>query len=467
LQGIFAAAVLHGWLKGPKARGERQVGPLSLAPGGAVILFCSTIALIGFPLDDIWHKLFGEDVTLWGPTHLFMIGGAGFSTLGLWMLHRHGSEIGRPTRLASRGELRTAGALLIGLSTFQAEFDFGVPQFQLLYQPVLIAFAAGVALVAARSLLGPWGALRALAIFFVIRGALALIVGPAMGFTMPHFPLYIAEALVVEAAAALAPRSRLKFALLAGAGIGTIGLGAEWIWSHVWMAHPWAASLLPEELILAPAAAIGGAVLGARIAQSLAPETMQLEPLPTRAVAVAGLAVLIALAFPLPRTGGDGTHAALAITPAGTGTVNVGVTLDPADAAKNSDWFEVLAWQGRERRRIVALERTGPGQYRAAEPIPATGNWKALVRLAKGPHLMAMPIYLSASPTANRPAVPPHSRSGPMTSDTFQLQREATGGPRWLTSTAYLVLASIVAAWLALTCWALRRAQPRATAVTA
>ena len=106
LQGIFASAVLHGLLKGPKARGERRLGPLSLAPGGAIVLLCSTIALIGFPLDDVWHRLFGEDVTLWGPTHLFMIGGAGFSTLGLWMLHRHGAELGRPPQ--ARQEGRTA-----------------------------------------------------------------------------------------------------------------------------------------------------------------------------------------------------------------------------------------------------------------------------------------------------------------------------------------------------------------------
>ena len=54
-----------------------------------------------------------------------------------------------------------------------------------------------------------------------------------------------------------------------------------------------------------------------------------------------------------------------------------------------------------------------------------------------------------------------------LTSDTFLLQREATGGPKWLTSTAYLVLATIVAAWLALTCWALRRAQPRGAVLAA
>ena len=145
------------------------------------MLVCGGIALLGFPLDAFWHALFGEDVTLWGPTHLFMIGGAGVSTLGLWMVMRQGFELGRPRKVARRGHLRVAGALIIGLSTFQAEFDFGVPQFQLLYQPVLIAFAAGVALVCARSILGRWGAFQALGMFFVIRIALALFVGQIAG----------------------------------------------------------------------------------------------------------------------------------------------------------------------------------------------------------------------------------------------------------------------------------------------
>ena len=43
-----------------------------------------------FPLDDVWHRIFGQDVTLWGPTHLMMIGGAGFSTLSAIMLNHEG-----------------------------------------------------------------------------------------------------------------------------------------------------------------------------------------------------------------------------------------------------------------------------------------------------------------------------------------------------------------------------------------
>ena len=77
------------------------------------------------------------------------------------------------------------------------------------------------------------------------------------GYTTPHFPLYIAEAAVVELAALAAPRAPLRFALLSGLGIGTVGLAAEWGWSHVWMPHPWPASMLVPAVVLALAAGAG------------------------------------------------------------------------------------------------------------------------------------------------------------------------------------------------------------------
>ena len=33
------------------------------------------------------------------------------------------------------------GSFMVGLSTFQAEFDFGVPQFRMVWQPLLLALA--------------------------------------------------------------------------------------------------------------------------------------------------------------------------------------------------------------------------------------------------------------------------------------------------------------------------------------
>src|SRR3954454_8506968 len=109
--------------------------------GGLMVLVCGAFALSGFPLDDVWHRLFGQDVTLWGPTHVLMIGGASLATLGLWVLL---SEASRATPRAAGESARarppwyvrlrvtaTAGSFLLGLSTLQGEFDYGVPQFQM------------------------------------------------------------------------------------------------------------------------------------------------------------------------------------------------------------------------------------------------------------------------------------------------------------------------------------------------
>src|SRR4051794_39966558 len=87
LFGIFAAGIIAIALP----LGDERPGPRPLriaehwnAPiGGVLMAACGAFALTGFPLDDMWHRLFGQDVTLWGPTHLMLIGGGGVSPVGL------------------------------------------------------------------------------------------------------------------------------------------------------------------------------------------------------------------------------------------------------------------------------------------------------------------------------------------------------------------------------------------------
>src|SRR4051812_30254906 len=189
LFGIFAAGVIAIALptegERPGVRSVRIAEGWYAPVGGVLMAACGAFALTGFPLDDVWHRLFGQDVTLWGPTHLMLIGGAGISLIGMAVLLAEGAR-SRPARtgagahggvaaLARRVSLM--GGLLIGLSTFQAEFDFGVPQFRLVLQPLLIAFAAGFALVAARLWIGRGGALGAALFFLLIRGVVSLLVG--------------------------------------------------------------------------------------------------------------------------------------------------------------------------------------------------------------------------------------------------------------------------------------------------
>ena len=171
--------------------------------GGIVMAACGLYALIGFPLDDMWHRLFGQDVTLWGPTHLMMIGGAGFATLTALFLEHEGRQAAdvdeQPDGIGLKfvQYLGFAG-VAIGMSVFQIEFDFGVSQFRLVLQPMLIAAAATFALVAARMMLGRGAAIAAALFAIGLRGAVALIVGGILDAPINWFPLYLGPAFVIE-----------------------------------------------------------------------------------------------------------------------------------------------------------------------------------------------------------------------------------------------------------------------------
>src|SRR3954468_6927324 len=272
LFGIFSAGFFAMVLPKERPSGVAiRIGRDWWAPlGGVLICACGAFSLIGFPLDDVWHRLFGQDVTLWGPTHLMLIGGAAMTLVGIAVLSveglRHNERAGRTEKPWMRFAhvVPLYGGFMLGLSTFQAEFDFGVPQFRFVFHPILLMVAAGVGLVVARRWGGKGAALGAVAFFLVVRGILALLVGPVLGQTTPHFPLYIVEALVVEVVALRVATDRpLAFGLWSGLGLGTIGLAAEWAWSHVWMPIPWPGELFPEGPILGFGAAMGGALIGA------------------------------------------------------------------------------------------------------------------------------------------------------------------------------------------------------------
>ena len=112
-----------------------------------------------------------------------------------------------------------------------------------------------------------------MAFFLAVRGALALLVGPILGETTPHMPLYVVEALVVEAIALrVLPRERpLAFGLWAGVGIGTVGLAVRVGAGRTsWMPLPWPSELFPEAALLGFAAAVAGALLGAWVGSRLA-----------------------------------------------------------------------------------------------------------------------------------------------------------------------------------------------------
>ncbi len=471
LFGIFTAGFIAMVL--PRERPSTvavRIGRDWWAPlGGVLICACGAFSLIGFPLDDVWHRLFGQDVTLWGPTHLMLIGGAAMTLVGIAVLTVEGlrANAALPERRQEARLTRSAravaltGGLMLGLSTFQAEFDFGVPQFQLVFQPLLTMLAAGTGLVLARIYGGRGSALGAVLFFIVLRGGLALAIGPVLGQTMPHFPLYVAEALVVEAIALRVSTTQpLRFGLWSGLGIGTVGLAAEWAWSHLWMPLPWPAALFPEGAIVGFLAALAGALLGAWIGAHLAVEPGRPRPL-LRAAALASAAALAAMvAFALYTPSEDGVSARVALReiPNGPGRwVQAVIDVQPGDAAANAEWFDVTAWQG-GGLVVDRLERVGPGRYRTTEPIPVHGNWKTLVRLHEGNSLTALPVYLprdAAIPVGEVRASPAFTRE--FRDEHKLLQREQTSGSPVVVALAYSTVIGIALGLLALLAWALHR----------
>lgn len=443
---IALAGILALLMSGPVAPGAVRIRGRELPPGGLVVVLCSAVALAAFPLDGTWHSLFGEDLTLWSPTHLLLIGGPTLSILGLLLLVREGSALGRGARLSTVAQVVLVGFLLGALADLLAEFGFGVPQFRLLFHPILVSLVGALVLVFARLLFGRGGALKALAVYLAI-GALSLGIGllePER--TLDRMPLFLVAAIVVELVALRRWRSPLSLGAVAGLGAGTIGLAAEWAWSQIWMPYPWTSSLLPEAAILSAVAGLAAGVIGARMAvafrapagdASTAPPP---RPAPVLAAAVALVAVL---AFPLPRSGID-ARATIVPFAERSDSTRLRVNLDPPGAARDSDWFRVMTIHGGSTSQ-VDLVPAGGGSYVTDGRVPVGGERDALLRLARGSGLASVTVYSNGDEG--------HEESTPLARRTEPFEAEhalppVSGSRADLQSIGYAAVAGIAALWL-------------------
>ena len=461
---------------------ERKEGPTFVkitrdwhAPLGGILMFAAgSFSIIGFPLDDGWHRIFGQDVTLWGPTHMMLIGGACMALVGIAVLQVEVVRVMKRT-----GQIHTErwwvkmlrnvwlpGGLLIAMSTFQLEFDLGLPQFALIFHPMLMMLAAGLVLVAARVWLGKGAAFGAVAFFLIMRFGLYVLVGD-LGETPAHFPLYIVEAAIVEGLAlVISPKRPLVFGAWCGLAIGTIGLAAEWGWSHVWMPIPWPAEILPQGAALglatALAASLMGAWMGARLGADTVPQAGGL-----RWAGLGGaIAISAMLAFALVTNGDGGVSAKVALQDVAGGAERAAIVtaeLDPPDAAKGATWLTATSWQG-GGMVVDRLREIRPGVYRSTEAIALHGSWKSLLRLHSGSSLTGLALYAPVDP-----AIPVGGVAAPKTferafvSDRKLLQREAKTADPAVTYGAYAVVLGFTLLLIAMLVWGLHRVRVTAT----
>jgi len=502
LYGIVAGGYLSTVLVRPGEEPGRSA--ITIAPnhqiplGGALIAAAGAFALFGFPLDDLWHRMFGQDVTLWGPTHLIMLSGGLLTLVGVAILFEEGVAVSgrrREAMLEANGGAEPvpgpgrsflalladlvprvplwptraliAGGFLAGLSIYQGEFDYGVPQFELVLQPLMIAGSAALALVAARVWIGRGGALGAVAFYLLIRGAVWLIVGPILGRTHPAMPLYVPEALLVEAIAFALIRRPLLFGPVAGLAVGAIGFAAEWPWVNSVYAIHWNSGLLPEGPIIAAIAGVAGGTIGALFGLALRRQLPERPRLPDetgraslrsprpRTVAIGSLvAIMGCFAFGLADRTPSGVSAHITLTTVRPGPdreVMATARFSPASVTHGAGWIREIAWQG---GGLVGapMERIGDGVYRTTRPLPVYGKWKTALRIENGHTLLGVGIYAPADPAIPVPveqATPVIDR--PMRADRLLLQRERKRDvPGWLWTAASLSVLFLSLAFLGL-----------------
>jgi len=471
LFGVFLAGMVSVVLpfEKPGAAAVRITNNWYAPVGGVLMASCGLYAIIGFPLDDLWHRTFGQDVTLWGPTHLMMIGGACFSLFAVLMLEREG-EAAQDEEVAFSAFITflrylSFGGMFIGLSVYQIEYDFGVEQFRLVLQPMLIAAAATLAAVAARITMGRGAAILAALFAIALRGGVALLVGPILGAPINWFPLYLGPALVVELVA-LTPlfKRPIAFGAVAGLGVGTVGLWLESLWIGAVYHYAWPTSMWGEALAMAVPVAVLTGICGALFGMVLTGQRLPSRPIGisvvVAAVLVIGGAVANGLHIVVPRE----DTATITLTdqpsPAGQRMVRADVLLTPPTmVSDHPEWLTILSWQGRmENNRGLAIDRlkkVGPGHYVSTQPVPVWGSWKTLLRVQDGYTMTAVPIYEPADDAIPAPEVPAlTSSTRPFVQEITILQRERDqNAPEWLYTAGSIVVLFLTLMVIAALTW--------------
>jgi hypothetical protein len=118
----FGVLVVGTWRAGagPPSAATVTIAGLRGTRGFHLAWWGMAIVILAAPVDDLWHRLFGLDVTLWSPPHLLGLAGSQVSNLGTMLITLEVYESGRARRWA----LVTSGVFLLG--TFYIAVDQSV-----------------------------------------------------------------------------------------------------------------------------------------------------------------------------------------------------------------------------------------------------------------------------------------------------------------------------------------------------
>jgi hypothetical protein len=97
--------------RGARPRGMLTILGLTSTRGIHLAAWGVGLVILAAPIDDLWHRLFGLDVTLWSPPHLLGLLGSAINTVGILVL---ATEAYAVPSWARRAALLLGGALLYG-----------------------------------------------------------------------------------------------------------------------------------------------------------------------------------------------------------------------------------------------------------------------------------------------------------------------------------------------------------------
>ncbi|MGZ4437033.1 MAG: hypothetical protein ACXVW6_05305 [Nocardioidaceae bacterium] len=428
--------------------GRRWLTPVGPAMGTAI----SLCALLGFPLDDIWHRLFGQDVTEWGPTHVLMIGGTLMLPYAVLLKCAEARQVSRPRSVAV---FEAVGLLVIAVGpvAFLLEFAYGTPQFPLINDPVVLTVAAVMTFVLAALRGARWVVVTWLG-YAAVHGLLVALNVWAFDALTPWPPLLLGGALAALPVARFA-RATPAYGALAGVVVTAGMLAVEWPWTEAIRPVPWPAAMMPWAALFCAVTGAGVGVVAvwmhrqlvATAAEQAVPARSR-SPWPGRVALAGALAVVAVFVVNVPPTVDrhgtvDVTVDPVAHTIDGARAGYLDVRVDPA-LVRDSYWFQALAWQGGGAVHGRLLPE-GPGHYRTDVPMPLSGKWKTLIRLHTPLHsMLAAPVYLPADKAIPVPAYPAVDGARPFVEEKTVLRREEKPGvPAWLWDAAYAVVGGL------------------------
>lgn len=269
---LLLVSSLGGFALTWRRAGQLRTALADRAGGGFVIAALGPIIqMIAAPLDDLWHKRYGLDVTIWSPPHLMGIAGGFVGIYGL-LTALGGQLSGRDARPVWRGlapsealgVLLFSAALLLSMFAL-SELDFHLERRDVLRYPLLAGTLAAIPLMGAARYIQRPGAATAVALTYTLFRGLVLLIIWAMGSTDHLSPpvFALAPALVID----LALRwTRQCGVLIAALLTGPALLIGEWGYRVVFGAPAWA----PLEVITSLAVITGAVALGGLAGDRLA-----------------------------------------------------------------------------------------------------------------------------------------------------------------------------------------------------